>query len=495
MSVGEPLDFPVTSPGAVQTATEFEKLSHSMKRSAEDWNKVSQGGAKAAAGLGAMSAALGPLGAEFGVLGSAVSRSAGVITNMTALMGGPLGLALGVTAAGVGFLAKMWMDGSEESAKFSEELEKQATALRDVGAARATIMSENKKNKDEQQIQIDLSNGRATVEQYDAEIERLTKLAKVTNDAAEASKAFGRAMNLGILREGASKREQEQAAAGKSGSLALTDLEDSVAAQEGLIGANIPDGGKKRGGGKKKKEDVDLSALRAFDEATARTEERHEIELETERSFEAKKTEIAKIEADFRLEAEQEARAVRMQALEADVMKEQEAANARMQMHRDVLGVQKGAAADVTQIGIRTLNEAVKGSKISGKAVMQSIGDALVGRGTQAILEGTIFSATPFMWGSGAPMIAAGGVAIGAGMALGAASRAVGGGGGGGGGSGSTGTPQLGPASPVNTSGGSSNNRQPTTIIVNMSSVLAPTAEDGVRVTRAVEQAQREGRL
>ncbi len=156
-----------------------------------------------------------------------------------------------------------------------------------------------------------------------------------------------------------------------------------------------------------------------------------------------------------------------------------------------------GAAGDMIQIGIRTANEAVKGAKISGKAVMQSMGDALVARGTQAILEGTIFSATPFMWGSGGPMIAAGGVAIAAGMGLGAGSRAVGGGASPGGGVSSgatTGTTQLGPAQPVamDRTGG---NAGPTTIMVNVPTVLSASGEDGKRVVDAIEQAKREGRI
>jgi hypothetical protein len=128
---------------------------------------------------------------------------------------------------------------------------------------------------------------------------------------------------------------------------------------------------------------------------------------------------------------------------------------------------------------------------MSKKAMVQSIGDILIASGTKAIAEGGIWSATPFMWGSGTPMVIAGGAAIAAGIGMGAASRGMSGGGGGGA---STGTPQLAPASPVavDRTGGDT---RPTVINVTMPTVVSPSAEDGERVTRALEEARRQGRI
>ena len=164
----------------------------------------------------------------------------------------------------------------------------------------------------------------------------------------------------------------------------------------------------------------------------------------------------------------------------------------RAEAERALRAQLSAGAEDLGRLGIRAANEAAKGAAMSRKAVVQSIGDALVARGTQAMAEGGIWSSTPFMWGSGTPLVIAGAAAVAAGVGMGAASRGMSAGGGGGGSS--TGTPQLAPATPVQLSSGVGN-QGPVTINVQMSSVVAPNGEDGERVTRALEEAKRQGRI
>lgn len=505
---GEAIEFPVTAPGAAQTASELDALGKSMGLRVRDWDEMSKGSSKASAALGAVGTALGPLGAEFGALGASVSRATGVIGNVTALLGGPLGIAIGVATAGLGVLAKSYSDATAEAEKLQEQQQALAESLRDAGAARSKIANDNAAALEEARLQAELSAGTARIEKFDQEIQRLKELAKATSGTAEAYQALGRAQNLGILREkaaadlnaranmvaedqaikwnaeaayvaGLEKAEAEQA-------LALSDLEDKIAAQEGKIGPN-KDG--KRGGRSKyykgtlfgEADDIKPTA----DPFAAEAEADQKREL-----AEALLADQAKRDADeLRAEAEHRAAmdAIDKQYHEAELARIAETQAAKEQLH----AFGRGMLEEELRLGIRAANEAAKGHAMGKKAAVAATGDMLVAAGTRALLEGGIFSATPFMWGSGAGMIAAGTVAIGTGLAMGAASRHMGGGGSGGGKS--SGTPQLAPATPVSIQGGAGS-QQPQTVIINMQSTLTPNADDYDRMMEAANASRKQGR-
>ncbi len=444
MSQGEKMDFPVDAPGAKQSADDMNRLGDSMKKSAGQWDQLSQKSSKAAAGLGAMSAALGPLGAEFGALGSAVSRSAGIITTMTSLLGGPWGVAIGVAAAAVGFLAKQFTDATKEAEEFAAAASKVQTSL--------DIIAE--KN----------------------EAARKVANRKLSDDMLMADAATGIWQNSNKAR------------------LAAMDLDIEAAEAEGKIGKNVGEGGG-RGGKKPKTLDELMSGASSsgnIGDLANGGDNFGNIEADmyaAERDAIAEADAIAKAEA---LEAERAhlegIEAMRQGQLERDIARHEEMMRLEEQRH----GFVSGMLEDQGKIAIRAANEAAKGHAMGKKAALQAIGDALVARGTAAIAEGGIWSSVPFMWGSGAPMIAMGATAIGVGVAMGAASRAIPSGGGGK--APSTGTPQLAPASPValDRTGG---NAGPTTIMVNVPTVLSASGEDGKRVVDAIEQAKREGRI
>jgi len=386
------MEFPVTAPGAATAAGEFDKLGASMVKSGQQWTQMSQGSAKASAALGAIGTALGPLGEEFGVLGASVSRASGVIGNMTALLGGPWGIAIGAATAAIGVLAKQWSDAKKQAEAMNLSIERQTELAQQLAVARsiATAGVEARTQAEEEYAQ-----------QVDERIqaEQRAELARI-NMLEEAYAAEGKI------------REHRQ---GPSQGESFNSLIGSLAGDGEMLSPEI---------------DMLEEERQALWDAE---QEREKLALEQKKArdqeyIETERARLAEVES------------MEQAAYEAELSRQQSLAN-----------VQKQIAGDVVSVSMRSINEVVKGNKVGAKAVVQSIGDALVARGTQAILEGTIFSATPFMWGSGGPMIAAGSAAIATGLALGAASRGLPGGGGGGGSGGGINptTQQLGPATPV----------------------------------------------
>jgi len=432
---------------------------------------------KATAALGAMSAALGPLGAEFGVLGASVSRASGIISNMTALAGGPWGIAIGAATAAVGLLSAAFVEAGERAKHLRDELEK-------------TRQREAAQYDEKIKRQIEL------IELGDAENIKRLELEVTTRKLAEAELAL--------------KAARARSGEGSSG-IFLGDaaaVDDTIAAElraaelrakrdELMRGGAAPGGGRKGGGGggfRPSPTEFGTAEDLAADQA------RRDAELEQAMGGMGRKG----VEDEILAEAERAEAAERMErerataAELADMESAQQAERMRMldersNAERHMAALQQGLARDTLNIGMRSINELVKGHKVSAKQIVQSVGDALVSRGTEAVWQGHIINANPFTPGMGTPLMIQGGLAIGAGLAMGAASRAVSGGGGGGGG-GSTGTPQLAPATPVQLSGGVGN-QGPVTINVQMSSVVAPNGEDGERVTRALEEAKRQGRI
>lgn len=150
------------------------------------------------------------------------------------------------------------------------------------------------------------------------------------------------------------------------------------------------------------------------------------------------------------------------------------------------MGGFKAVASIGASVTAKLITSAVEGHKISGKAILASIGEAMIGEGTRAIFSGIIdlASLNPL----GAVKIGVGTAEIAAGIGFGAA---------GGGGStpsassvstpsqASTGEFGQSPYRDNSGGGGVVNN----TTYVEFSSLTGPTAEDGLRVRQSLDKA------
>lgn len=165
------------------------------------------------------------------------------------------------------------------------------------------------------------------------------------------------------------------------------------------------------------------------------------------------------------------------------------------------------AYQQVSVIGINALSALAKGQHVTGKMILASVGDMMVAEGTRTIFQGLAMSANPLTPGAGAGMIGVGTAEIAAGISIGAATRGSTASSGG-----STGTPvATAPNGQVYWNGSSwergnpyapapanaNYGTQPVNVYntVQMSSVVAPNDQDGIRVQRALDEAHRSGAL
>lgn len=447
----ETLDFPVTATGARQAATEFDQLGKSMTQRAGEWEGMSKNSSRLTAGLGAMSTALGPLGDGFGALGQNVSRATGIITNMTALLGGPWGIALGVATATVGFLSQSYAKAADEADALTEAAERQASVFQEMASSGTAARLRERRAVTDQQAIDD-----ATASLFkDADARKLAEM-EAFQEAYEAEH--------GTLRD----RNQRGGGSGGGGAGRDPALEQQRRTQLELV-------------------DAEMQA----------SKDRERMLTDELKIAEAERTEVIRIETEQRNEIDRMAREEKALALQQEFALEQAAFAQRRAMHMELAQIQQAAARDTLNLGMRSLNEWVKGNKVTAKQVVQSIGDTLVAHGTNAIWQGMIWNATPYQWGIGTPLIVAGSAAVGVGLSLGAASRGMSGGGGGGGGGGGINptTQQLAPATPVSATNSTGGGNQQTVINVTMPTVISPSAEDGERINLAIEEAKRQGRI
>jgi hypothetical protein len=156
----------------------------------------------------------------------------------------------------------------------------------------------------------------------------------------------------------------------------------------------------------------------------------------------------------------------------------------RTQMTSSLMALGTTAA----QLTARQLSEAVKGHKIQGAMILESLGDAMVAEGVRAMFQGAGM-AIMGNFASGGAMVALGAAEMAVGLGLGAAGSAMqpptasaGGT------AGSTGD-----SSPIrsNASSNGDSGRGPTVIYIDMPTVVSPSAEDGMRIRQAIDAASR----
>jgi hypothetical protein len=140
------------------------------------------------------------------------------------------------------------------------------------------------------------------------------------------------------------------------------------------------------------------------------------------------------------------------------------------------------------QLTAKQLSEAVKGHKIQGAMILESLGDAMVAEGVRVMFQG---GAMLLMgnYASGGGLIALGAAEMAAGLGMGAAGSAL--------------QPPTAPAGGATDSGGSSpirdtsassnrsQNSGPTVIYIDMPTVVSPSPEDGLRIRQAIDAASR----
>lgn len=130
----------------------------------------------------------------------------------------------------------------------------------------------------------------------------------------------------------------------------------------------------------------------------------------------------------------------------------------------------------------KMLTAVAEGQKVSGAAILKSIGESMIAEGTMAVFSGIIDLAS--FNPAGAVKIATGGAEIAAGIGFAGVGAAA-----------TPATPsapssasQAG-SSPINNSSGSSGSSSPTIIYISMPSVVSPSADDGLRVREALKAA------
>jgi hypothetical protein len=172
----------------------------------------------------------------------------------------------------------------------------------------------------------------------------------------------------------------------------------------------------------------------------------------------------------------------KFQAVQKNLQEEQ---SKRQQMTASLMAL--GTTA--SQLAAKQLTEAVKGHKIQGAMILESLGDAMVAEGVRVMFQGAAMSLMG-NFASGGGLLALGAAEIGVGLGLGAAGSAA--------------QPPASssgngasttPSSPIRdtqqTANTDSQQRGPTIIYLNMPTVVSPSPEDGLRVQQAIDAASR----
>lgn len=424
-----------------RTEAAFNKLAKPANDNSRAFDQLAQRGQRVTQTLGAIGLSLGRLEPSFGALGASVGRATGAIGSMTALLGGPWGLAIGAGIAALGFFSEAMRNAEKSTEALTEDMRKQAYEAMKLAQAREQVFP----------------IGGARVGASQAADRRYRRNQNIQAQLAAA-------VNYG---------------GGVTNDQSLADLEAQVALAEkqGQIGPNIED---RKGSGVNSGEaynELLQQQARARFRATA---DRYRMDRM------GRVADLGAMSQDTLAENRKGLNAQFGAGLE-NSFDNQLSQLDEMTAAYDALGqAGQDAFKDIGAASIQALAAVARGEKDAGKMLLATIGNTLVGRGTDALWQGIIMSANPLTPGLGAPLIAAGTAAIAAGIALGAAGASGGGGGGGG---------NSRPASPAATPNNQTYNASggQRSVIVNMPTVVAPGPQDGARVRAALREADRHG--
>ncbi len=449
--------FEQISASSAATEKRMETFDRSVRKSDDTFKRLNDGTSKAAKAMGVFSMAMNGAGAEFGKFGSGALRVAETVMSFGTYLGGPWGIALGAAVGAVSLLSAAFGDATKKAETLDE-------ALANIGGNKTPT----------QMARLVAAEGR------NAEARR-----RALNDTGFFESVAGRSTHTGTT-------------------LADVEAQEKAAEARGQIFERTG-GGK---GGKRSDFEFESAQRRAETEQRLRALSAQQNQpsradaLQAQIDAPEKKAAetAAKIDAQFaqqRLDRERDT-ADQLVEIERDrldrmtAMQEQAAAQQRE--------VAIGAVSAVASVSANALHEAIKGHKMSARAIASSIGDALWADGMANLLKAGAMAFIPGFQGNAGGLAAAASAEIAFAGLLGAATR-------GGGGASHVRAPHAGrgesggdfldrtraesPSASSRSSGG-------TTVIqtnnfVSPAVMSPPTAEHGVWIEHAKKEKERAG--
>jgi hypothetical protein len=438
--------------------------------------------AGAVGNLGTVTAAASPAMSAFGgVIGSAGAA----VTGLHSVLGGPGALVAAGLIAAIGLLAQ----GFGESEAEARDLE---TTTRKLNVTLEDHLGVIQKINQEKGTRSRVALGAGSVTEQRAEVERL-KAALERNNANQDQllRDLGQSEDAVLQNRIAADRRRvglERQLAQAQQNLAFAEREQArfIRDDDDSFDPFAPDkGGKGAAANAARQQEQERKRFQGLIGGLAGTESAEEFVRRTEGE------EIdARLAAHDRFLKEREKQngilTDREKEHALNRLREFEAAEQkRLAAHEQTNNAMKASLETFGAAGTEAFVRMAAGQKEAGLAILAGIGDQMVAEGSRFVFTGLgrLLRGDP----TGGSLAALGGAEIAAGLALGAAVAPSSPGSGGGG---RTGPGVTEPTRFEGTGGGGGSQ----TIIVNMSSTLRPTYEDGRRVQEALREVEIQGR-
>jgi hypothetical protein len=425
----EVIRFRVTDEGTLKTAANFKQLSSGISAANDNYKALSSTASKTATTLAAFGGSLRAISPELGVFGSAVGRASGAITGMTEVLGGPWGVAIGLAVTALGIFSEHMRDAKDDVDELTRAVEENQAAIERAQQLRETA------DKYRQ----------ATI----AAMEIIANASGLTDEAQRKNQEaiIKQFEDTGGIGDNIADRARKEPGANAFGITEYTRNQGQVAGMQGQ--------------------------LESYKRVQDLLEQQQKDLLDRKRKENEAFLEANKSAFDQTL---QDAREYDAEKAKIDEAQKQRYDELRM------AGISTFTA--VSANGLEAIHQLVKGHKMSVREIVAGIGDTIWAQGQGHFLLGLANAFIPGMQGSSAGLIGIGLAEMAAGGALGAATRS----GGGSGAGGHTGRSE----SPVS-AGGGSNSSGPTTVIINMPTVVSPDANTARTIVQHVEEGLRHG--
>lgn len=483
----EALKFKFSAEGTEQTSAAFAKVTGEIARQEDQYKELAHETSKSVATFGALGSALGPLAPTFEALTQSIARSKGTIREMTDVLGGgAAGLAAGGAIAVIGL-------ATEAIIKFREETEHIAKATVNYNTtleAQVRLLNEAQKARSlSEQLASGTADPTTTFAQIRTLEARQQQIRFQQGNLSGTDQDKARAMlleSMRLERELKKVRDDYQRELLEDREFVQRDFDDEVKADrkrdlEEQKAAADAMRARQQAALAKEIGDANLRGDAAFGGADRdswkpgfeRNEGMQQNALSMQKSLAKEFVDVQKQRFTQELSLAEKH--------EQDLKKlDDERKKSQVQVTHAALQ----AGEMVASAGIHALSELAKGHKISAREIMSGIGDEMVASGTRWLFEG--LAQEIINPAGGTALIGIGAAEIAAGIGFGAASADRSGAGGGGSGARTR-------VSEPTYYGGSAASNNPGSVIVNMPTVVSPSAADGQRVVQAVMQARRQG--
>jgi hypothetical protein len=458
--------------------------------------------------LGPAAALIGNLSSSFSVLIPEVGGAANALKGagmaagqMLGVLGGGPGIIIGGLVAGVGALAAIMASSKKEADELAKATEANAKAagsyLDQLQKLRAEATASRTQQKGEGDLQKRLDSGQGSSDEYADEINTIQKRLQnqyYTDSTLKGLLAAGSRDEWDKRQQARTKLERKRDK--YTGFQSYADEQAENARQQaddkrtlGLELEAAPDAkttGKGTPGYLASQQQLEKLSQMQRDYADK------EAERALQASDDQKKAQIASFLDEYQQkdkimranwESEAQMRAEQNQIEKAEHAKHMRDLAADRKLYQDpfIQGTQIMAGA-----AIKSFQLMAKGQKAQLGMILEGIGDQAVAMGTMTIFDGIAKSI--LLDARGPALIGIGGAEVAFGLGLGAVGAHSAGGSAAGGGK-----PESNPFGPSDTKAASplNQNQGPTIININFPTVLSPSAADGQRVKRAVEQATR----